>query len=122
VFKRHDLLARATRNAAKALGLEMLSKAPSNAVTAVLVPPAIKDGKAVLKTLSQKYGIFMIGGQDHYEGKLVRLSHIGYCDKFDITTGIAGLELALNELGYAVEFGKGVGAALKTFAAEGNLK
>jgi len=122
VFKRHDLLARATRNAATALGLEILSKkSPSNAVTAVLVPPAIQDGKAVLKTLSQKYGIFMVGGQDHYEGKLVRLSHIGYCDQFDITTGLAGLELALSALGYPVEFGKGVGAALKTFA-EGNLK
>ncbi|MFL5812863.1 MAG: pyridoxal-phosphate-dependent aminotransferase family protein [Bdellovibrionia bacterium] len=118
VFKRHDLLARATRNAARALGMEMLSKAPSNAVTAVLVPPTIQDGKAILKVLSKKYGIFMIGGQDHYEGKLVRLSHIGYCDRFDVTTGIAGLELALSELGHPVEFGKGVGAALKTFAEE----
>jgi aspartate aminotransferase-like enzyme len=122
VFKRHDLLARATRNAAQALGLEMLSKkSPSNAVTAVLVPSAIKDGKAILKVLRDKYGIFIIGGQDEYEGKLIRLSHIGYCDRFDITTGISGLELALNELGYPVEFGKGVGAALKTFA-EGNQK
>lgn len=118
VFKRHDLLARATQNAAKALGLEMLSKSPSNAVTAVLVPPSITDGKAILKILSKKYGIFMIGGQDHYEGKLIRLSHIGYCDRFDITTGLAGLELALSELGHPVEFGKGVGAALKTFAEE----
>lgn len=118
VFKRHDLLARATQNAAQALGLEMLSKSPSNAVTAVLVPPSITDGKAILKILSKKYGIFMIGGQDHYEGKLIRLSHIGYCDRFDITTGLAGLELALSELGHPVEFGKGVGAALKTFAEE----
>jgi aspartate aminotransferase-like enzyme len=118
VFKRHDLLARATRNAAKALSLEILSKSPSNAVTAVLVPSTISDGKKILKVMKDEFGVYMIGGQDHYEGKLVRLSHIGYCDRFDITTGISALELALHELGHPVEFGKGVGAVLKTFAEE----
>ena len=116
-FKRHDLLARATRNAVTAMGLEMLAKkSPSNAVTAVLVPPAVNDGKAILKLLRDKYGIFIVGGQDELEGKIIRLSHFGYCDKFDITTAISGLELVLNELGHRVEYGAGVGAALKTFA------
>lgn len=116
-FKRHDLLARATRAAVSAMGLEMLAKkSPSNAVTAVLVPASIKDGKAILKVLRDKYGIFIIGGQDELEGKIIRLSHFGYCDKFDITTAISGLELTLNELGYKVEYGRGVGAALKVFA------
>lgn len=116
-FKRHDLLARATRAAVSAMGLEMLAKkSPSNAVTAVMVPPTIKDGKAILKVLRDKYGIFIIGGQDELEGKIIRLSHFGYCDKFDITTAISGLELTLNELGHKVEYGRGVGAALKVFS------
>lgn len=117
VFKRHELLARATRNAVAAMGLELLSKRhPSNAVTAVLVPAAIKDGKQIPKLMRDKYGVTIAGGQDELEGKIFRLSHFGYCDKFDIVTGIACLELVLNELGYKVEFGKGVGAVLKTFA------
>ena len=117
VFKRHELLARATRNAIQALGLEILAKtSPSVSVTAVRVPPSIKDGKALPKLMRDKFGVTIVGGQDELEGKIIRLSHFGYCDKFDITTAIAGLELALNELGYKVEFGKGVGAALKTFA------
>jgi aspartate aminotransferase-like enzyme len=117
VFKRHELLARATRNAVQALGLEMLSKKmPSESVTAVLTPSSIKDGKQIVKLMRDKFGVTIIGGQDELEGKIFRLAHIGYCDKFDIVTAIAGLELALGELGHRVEFGKGVGAVLKTFA------
>jgi serine---pyruvate transaminase len=117
VFKRHELLAKATRNAVQALGLEMLAKkAPSTAVTAVKVPSSIKDGKQIPKLMRDKYGVTIAGGQDELEGKIFRLSHFGYCEKFDITTGISCLELVLNELGHKIEFGKGVGAALRTFA------
>lgn len=116
-FKRHELLALATRNAVEALGLEMLAKKnPSTAVTAVKVPSAISNGKLIPKTMREKYGVTIAGGQDELEGKIFRLSHFGYCSHFDITTGISCLELVLNELGYQVEFGKGVGAVLKTFA------
>lgn len=119
VFKRHDLQARATRNAVQALGLEILArKAPSTAVTSVIVPPQIKDGKAIPRTMRDKYGVTIAGGQDELEGKIFRLSHFGYCGKFDIITGISCLELVLGELGYPVEYGRGVGAALKTFAED----
>ncbi len=117
VFKRHELLARATRNAVQALGLEILAeKAPSTSVTAVKIPSSIQDGKKIPKLMRDKYGVVIVGGQDELEGKIIRLSHFGYCGPFDITTAISALELVLNDLGYPVEFGKGVGAALKTFA------
>ena len=117
VFKRHELLARATRHAVSALGLELLAKKhPSPAVTAVLVPPSIEDGKLIPKLMRDKYGVTIAGGQDELEGKIIRLSHFGYCDRFDILTAISCLELTLHELGHSIEFGKGVGAALKTFA------
>lgn len=118
IFKRHDLLARATRNAVRALGLQILSNdSPSNAVTAVRVPSEIKEGKAIPKTMRDKYGVTIAGGQDELEGKIFRLTHIGYVDKFDILTGIGALELTLRDLGYTrFEFGIGTGAVLKTFA------
>ncbi len=116
-FKRHDLLARATRNAVHALGMEILAKkSPSTSVTAVLVPSSIKDGKQIPKLMRDKYGVTIAGGQDELEDKIFRLSHFGYCDRFDITTGISALELTLNDLKYSVEFGKGVGAVLRTFS------
>ncbi len=122
LFKRHDLLARATRNAIQALGLERLAqKAPSTAVTAVKVPSQIKEGKLIPRTMKDKYGVTIAGGQDTLEGKIFRLSHLGYCDRFDIVTGVSALELTLNDLGYRVPYGTGVGAVLKTFAEEGDL-
>ncbi len=117
VFKRHDLLARATRNAAKALDLELLArKAPSNAVTAVVVPSNIKDGKQIPKIMRDQYGVTIAGGQDELEGKIIRLSHFGYCDRFDVITGISALELVLHELGHSFELGQGVAAVLRTYA------
>lgn len=118
VFKRHALLAKATRNAVQAMGLELLSKkAPSPSVTAVLVPSSISDGKQIPKRLRDKYGVIIAGGQDELEGKIFRLSHFGYCGQFDVITGISALELVLSDLGHKIEFGKGVGTALQTFAA-----
>ena len=117
VFKRHELLAKATRSAVAALGLELLAKkSPSPAVSAVVVPASVKDGKKIPKLMRDKYGVTIAGGQDELEGKIFRLSHFGYCGEFDVTTGISCLELVLAELGHPVVFGTGVGAALKVFA------
>ena len=116
IFKRHDILAKATREGVKALGLELFSHAPSSAVTAVKVPVQIQDGKQVIKVMRDKLGVVIAGGQDELEGKIIRLSHFGYCDRFDITTAISAIELALHQLGYPVTFGKGVGAVLKVFS------
>ncbi len=119
VYRRHATLAHATRTAMQALGLEILAaKSPSDAVTAVKVPSQIianGGGKKIIKLLREKHGITVVGGQDELEGKIIRLSHFGYCDKFDILTVIAGLELVLIELGHPVKLGTGVTAALSVF-------
>ncbi len=115
VFKRHEHLAKATRAGIKALGLELLAKdSPSNAVTAVLMPSTISDGKKVPKLMRDKHGVVIVGGQDELEGKIVRLSHFGYCGPFDIVIVISALEMVLKELGHPVELGRAVGAVLNT--------
>jgi aspartate aminotransferase-like enzyme len=81
-----------------------------------LVPSTVQDGKQLPKLMRDKFGVTVVGGQDELEGKILRLSHFGYCDRFDIVTVISALELALKELGHPVVFGTGVGAVLKTFA------
>lgn len=119
-FKRHQLLSECTRAAVKAMGLEFLAKkSPSPAITAVMVPPQITNGKAIVKNMREKYGVTIAGGQDELEGKIFRISHFGYCAIFDIVTAVSCVELVLNELGYPVEYGKGVAAALKTYAQGG---
>jgi aspartate aminotransferase-like enzyme len=116
-FKRHALLAEATRLAIKAMGLKLLSeKAPSNAVTAVCVPAEIENGKLIPKTMRDEFGVTIAGGQDALEGKIFRLTHLGYIDRFDIITGISALELCLYKLGYQkFSLGAGVTAALNYF-------
>jgi aspartate aminotransferase-like enzyme len=117
LFRNHEMLAAATRNAATALGLELFSQSPSPVLTTVKVPASfsVDQGKKIQKIMQEKHGVIIMGGQDHLVGKILRLSHFGYCDIFDVATGISALELTLSELGYPVEFGKGVGAVLKTY-------
>jgi aspartate aminotransferase-like enzyme len=116
VISRHGRLAEATREAMKSLGLELFAGVPADAVTAVKVPAGM-DGVAFLKHLRDK-GVSIAGGQAHLKGKIFRLAHLGYMDMFDILQMISAVEVGLNEVGYEVEFGKGVSAAEKVFTGE----
>ena len=87
VFARHALLGRATREAAKALDLELFGPEDdgANVVTAIKVPDAVDGGK-VPKLMRDKYGITIAGGQNQLKGKIVRIAHCGYFGAFDIVT------------------------------------
>ena len=111
LFARTSKLARATRAAVKALGLELFAPdSPSDACTAVNVPDGI-DGLALKKTIRKKYGIIAAGGQEQAKGKILRLAHLGYADTFDVVTAISALEMALRDEGHPVDLGAGVRAA-----------
>jgi len=111
VFKRHETLANAMRKAVLAIGLELFPKeSPSNAVTAIVAPAGI-DGQAVYKNLREKYGITTAGGQDRIKGKVFRIAHLGYSDRFDVITAVAGIEMVLKGMGYPVKLGAGVAVA-----------
>ncbi|MBI5206331.1 MAG: alanine--glyoxylate aminotransferase family protein, partial [Candidatus Firestonebacteria bacterium] len=111
VIIRHAKLAKATREAAKAMGLELFAPlTPSNAVTPVKVPAGV-DASVFIKKLKSKYGVTIIGGQDHLKGKIFRIAHLGYMDQFDIIIAISAMEMVLVEMGYKLELGKGVASA-----------
>ncbi len=114
IWKRHYLLAEATRQAVKALGLQLLAEHPSNAVTAVRVPDTI-DAEALTKALRDGSGITFAGGQGKLKGKIFRISHMGWIDQYEILQAVAALELQLSKMGYALQPGTGVGAAEKVF-------
>lgn len=110
-FARHRRLANATREAVKALNLELFSReSPSDAVTAIKAPEGF-DGQEIYKNLRVKYGITAAGGQGQAKGKIFRIAHLGYADTFDIITAIAGVEMALKSMGYPVKLGSGVAVA-----------
>lgn len=112
VFARHQKLALATREAMKALGLELLADQPSDAVTAVKAPEGISGGD-IVKTLRNKYRMTIAGGQEHLKGKIFRIAHLGYSDQFDVINAVSAVEQTLKSLGYPVELGKGVQKALE---------
>lgn len=111
VFKRIEVLAKATREGAEALGLKIFAKTPSPAVTAICAPEGI-DGQAIYKTLWKKYGVTGAGGQDQLKGKIFRIATLGYADKYDVITAISALEFTLRDLGYKFQMGAGVAKAL----------
>ena len=117
VFKRHEKLADATRKSVQAIGLELYPKeSPSNSVTAIVSPLGI-DGQIVYKDLREKYGITAAGGQGKIKGKIFRLAHLGYVDRFDIIIAIAGIEMVLKGLRYPVKLGAGVAVAQELLMA-----
>jgi serine---pyruvate transaminase len=120
VLARHALLARATRAGAAALGLELFGDPDerANVVTAVVLPEGI-DGGQVPKLLRDHYGITANGGQAQLKGRILRIAHCGYFGAFDILTSLAGLEMALRELGADVELGAASAAAQQVFLDAG---
>jgi aspartate aminotransferase-like enzyme len=117
VYKRHTLLAEATRKGVQAMGLKLYApKSPSNSLTAAIAPEGVDSGK-IISALEKDFGIRIANGQDQAKGKIFRVAHMGYYDKSDILFALASLEIVLNKLGYKVEPGIGVGAAEKVLIA-----
>ena len=111
IFSKHALLAHASRQAMLAAGLTLFPKeSPSDALTAVNAPPGT-DGQVIYRTLRDRYGITVAGGQDHLKGKIFRFAHMGYMDLFDVIIAVSAVEMVLKGLGYPVRMGEGVRAA-----------
>jgi aspartate aminotransferase-like enzyme len=116
VWKRTAAYAAATRAAANALGLGVFSKSPSDSVTGVNYPAGFTD-KEFRGALRTQLNMNVAAGQGTMEGKIFRISHMGYVDQTDTLGVIAGLEIILRQQGYKnFEFGAGVAAAHKELA------
>lgn len=116
VYSRHERLAKASRASLQTLGLELASKAPSVACSAAFLPKEI-DGKSLLKLIREDYGFTIAGGQDQWEGRAIRLSHLGYYSPFDLMNALTALGCGLRRQGFLCDTSK----ALKTFIDEYSL-
>ncbi len=115
IFKRHKVMAQATRAAVKALGLDLFAPtAASDGVTAACVPAGI-DGEKMVKTMRDTYGVTIAGGQAELKGKVIRIAHMGFITESDIIMGITCLEKVLTQMGYKFALGAGVKAAEEVF-------
>jgi len=113
-------LAHATREAARALNLELLSPdAPSAAVTAIKIPGG---GRApeIVAAMRQQHGVFIAGGQGELKPNIIRIGHLGYIDQVDLLGTLATLERVLRDIGHEVQMGAGVAAAAAALDARGS--
>lgn len=114
-----QMLARATREAMKELGLELFSSSPGSSVTAVRAPAGM-DSSVIIKEFRRRFNAIITNGQGSMQGQIFRLAHLGYFDFHDLFAIVAELELILAGQGYPVRFGAGV-AAVQTIYAEAAL-
>lgn len=118
VFLRHKRMAKAVRQAAKALRLELFAPtACSDAITSIRMPSGI-DGQKLVKTMRDSYGVTIAGGQADLKGKIIRIAHLGYMEEFDIIIAIACLEKVLFQMQYKFQLGTGVKAVQEVFLSE----
>ena len=113
-----QLLSRAARGAAQALGLELFVRdaIPAGAVTAIRPPAGIDSGE-IVKRYKSDFAAIVANGQGSMKGRVFRYAHLGYFDFHDLFATVAELELILHDLGRPVEFGAGVRAAQAVYLA-----
>jgi aspartate aminotransferase-like enzyme len=111
-----QLLARATRAAVQALGLELWAPgSPGSSVTAVKAPAGMDSG-VIVKEFRTRFGAIIANGQGTMKGQIFRIAHLGYFDFADLFGVVAGLEIILNANGYSVQYGTGVAAVEEIYA------
>ncbi|MBK9974870.1 MAG: alanine--glyoxylate aminotransferase family protein [Planctomycetes bacterium] len=103
-------LAAVTRAGFKALGLNLVSSAPADSVTAVFTPAGVPSSR-ILSLLQQRHGIALADGQDGLKNLVIRVAHLGYYDYIDCVGVLAALEDVLLELGLNISPGTALEAA-----------
>jgi len=110
-----QLLARATREAMKELGLELFSSSPGSSVTAVRAPAGIDSG-VIIKEFRHRFNAIITNGQGSMKGQIFRLAHLGYFDFHDLFAIVAELEIILAAQSYPIRFGAGVASVQNVYA------
>jgi aspartate aminotransferase-like enzyme len=110
LIEHHRILAEATRRGIQSIGLELLSKRPSNILTAVKTPDGM-DGHLFVQTMQKKYKTTIAGAQEPHKGEFFRIAHLGYMGGFDVITALSAVEMTLEDLGYQFRKGASMSAA-----------
>lgn len=115
-IKRHRTLAKAAREASKAMNLELFPReeVASNTVTAIRIPSGLTDDD-VRGRMKRDYGILLAGGQAQLKGKIFRIGHIGNIGYGELIEALGALELVLKKSGHNVELGAGLRVAQAVF-------
>ncbi len=108
--------ANAVREAAEAMGLELLvaDGYRSDTVTAIRYPDGVKDGD-FRGSLKDDYNVVVAGAQDELKGKVFRIGHMGTVDATELAAGFVAMEQVFTKLGAPIK----KGAWIEAFAKHG---
>lgn len=112
VQARIEALAEATRQAGRALGLEVFSKSPAPAVTALALPEKIA-GEKLRDWLEDERQVIVMGGQDKLKGRILRIGHMGDISDPDMTMFFESLAAGLDHFDASMGAVKKLPAALQ---------
>jgi alanine-glyoxylate transaminase / serine-glyoxylate transaminase / serine-pyruvate transaminase len=122
VFRRHSYLAAGVRAAVlTGWGLKLCAVAPqwySDTVSAIMVPEGI-NGADVITRAFRHYNLALGAGLARVAGKLFRIGHLGDLNELMVLGAIAGAEMAMLDVGVALEPGSGAAAAQACWRAHG---
>lgn len=113
IAARHHRLAEGVRAAVRAWGLKLCAKSPkwySDTVSAVVVPEG-KSAADVIDIAFRRYNLSLGAGLGRLAGKVFRIGHLGDLNEVMLLGALAGVEMALRDVGMPVTAGAGVAAA-----------
>ncbi len=118
VFARHQRLAKATRRAVRAWGLEIQCADPavySPVLTGVMMPDGV-DADAVRKIIYERFDMSLGQALGKMRGRMFRIGHLGDCNDLTLMATLAGCEMGLKLAGVPVA-GSGIAAAMDYLAS-----
>jgi alanine-glyoxylate transaminase/serine-glyoxylate transaminase/serine-pyruvate transaminase len=114
VFERHERLARATRAAVRAWGLELTcldEEAYSPIVTAVMMPAGF-DADEFRALVLDRFDMSLGTGLGLLAGKAFRIGHLGWTNEITLIGALGGVEMGLRLVGVPIAE-SGVEAAME---------
>lgn len=118
-FQRHRRAAAATREALRTMGLRLLAPddVASPTVTAFYVPPGVTSA-ALRARVEREYHVMLGGSVGKVSQEVIRIGHMALTASPEyVVPTIAALESSLDQEGFPVKPGSGVGAAEEVFQA-----
>jgi len=97
IFQKHERHKLAISEAAKKLNLKLFASKDSLSPSITAIETQNFDAESFRKSIQDKYGIQLAGGQDHLKGKIFRVGHLGYINDRDIISAITAIGLTLYE-------------------------
>ena len=114
IFSRHHYLAEGVRAAVtEGWGLELCARDPkwySDTVSAVTVPEGV-NAAHVIDVAFRRYNLALGSGLSKVAGRVFRIGHLGDLNELMLMGAIAGVEMAMLDVGIEITPGSGVAAA-----------